>query len=634
MSHSSQFGLLAQRRFAPFFWTQFCGAANDNLFKFSFTVMATWQLGAAWLPPDMAGLVIGAVFILPFLLLSATSGQLADKFDKRALIVWIKRLEVAVMLLAAVGFWRHDAALLLGCVFLMGVHSTLFGPVKYAYLPCHLHESELTGGNGMVEMGTFVAILLGSVAGGLLVALPDHGPQYAALACLALALLGLAASHGVPPTPAAAPQLRICWNPVAETWRNLALARQQWPVFMALIGISWMWFFGAVFLANFPAFAKESLHGSEQVAALLLTVFSVGIGAGSLWCEKLSQGHVEPGLAPLGAIGMSVFSIDLYAAVQALPAVADGTALSVAEFVARPGHWRVMADLALLSFSAGIYSVPLYALIQAQAAPERRARVIAANNILNALFMIAASVLAALLLRAGLSTQALFAAVGLVNVLAALYAVRTAPGLLLRLAAKLIARLTYRFQVRGMEHVPATGPALLVANHVSFIDPVLIMAACPRDVRFIMDSRIFRAPGLGLVFRMARAIPIAPHHEEPLVYHAAFEQAVRALQAGEVVCIFPEGGITRDGQLQPFKGGIMKILARAREQGLADVPVAPLGLSNLWGSFFSRIEKAGAMTRPFRRGVFNRVALRAGPPVSGDATSPRELQARVQALID
>jgi len=207
-------------------------------------------------------------------------------------------------------------------------------------------------------------------------------------------------------------------------------------------------------------------------------------------------------------------------------------------------------------------------------------------------------------------------------------------GALLRLAAKLIARLTYRFKVRGMEHVPATGPALLVANHVSFIDPVLIMAACPRDVRFIMDSRIFRAPGLGLVFRMARAIPIAPHHEEPLVYHAAFEQAVRALQAGEVVCIFPEGGITRDGQLQPFKGGIMKILARAREQGLADVPVAPLGLSNLWGSFFSRIEKAGAMTRPFRRGVFNRVALRAGPPVSGDATSPRELQARVQALID
>ena len=276
---------------------------------------------------------------------------------------------------------------------------------------------------------------------------------------------------------------------MAETWRNLALARQQWPVFMALIGISWMWFFGAVFLANFPAFAKESLHGSEQVAALLLTVFSVGIGAGSLWCEKLSQGHVEPGLAPLGAIGMSVFSIDLYAAVQALPAVADGTALSVAEFVARPGHWRVMADLALLSFSAGIYSVPLYALIQAQAAPERRARVIAANNILNALFMIAASVLAALLLRAGFSTQALFAAVGLVNVLAALYAVRTAPGLLLRLAAKLIARLTYRFKVRGMEHMPATGPALLVANHVSFIDPVLIMAACLCDVRLLRDRK-------------------------------------------------------------------------------------------------------------------------------------------------
>ncbi len=596
--------------------------------------MATWQLNARWLPSDMAGLVIGAVFILPFLLLSATSGQLADKFDKRALIVWIKRLEVAVMLLAAVGFWRHDAALLLGCVFLMGVHSTLFGPVKYAYLPCHLSEGELTGGNGMVEMGTFVAILLGSVAGGLVVALPERGPQYAALACLALALAGLAASHFIPRTPAAAAHLQICWNPVAETWRNLMQARQQRPVFIALIGISWMWFFGAVFLTNFPAFAKDSLRGSEQVAALLLTVFSVGIGIGSLWCEKLSRGHVEPGLVPLGAVGMSVFSIDMYCAVQALPAVADGAALSVAEFVARPGHWRVMADLALLSLSAGVYSVPLYALIQVQAAPERRARIMAANNILGALFMIAASAIAALLLHAGLSTQAVFAAVGLANVLVAIYAVRTAPGLLLQLVARLIARLTYRFRVQGMEHIPATGPAILVANHVSFIDPVLLMAASPRPLRFIMDSRIFRAPGLGLVFRMARAIPIAPHHEEPLIYHAAFEQAVRALQAGEVVCIFPEGGITRDGQLQDFKGGIMKILNRAREQGITGVPVVPLGLSNLWGSFFSRIEPKGAMTRPFRRGLFNRVALRAGAPVSGDATSPRQLQASVQALID
>src|SRR6218665_3729913 len=288
----NQFALLQQRRFAPFFWTQFLGAANDNLFKFAFTVMVTYQLSVSWLPPAMAGLVIGALFILPFLLFSATSGQFADKYDKTRMIRWVKSLEIAIMLVAAGGFIAGQVPVLLLCTFLMGLHSTLFGPVKYAYLPQVPSERELTGGNGMVEMGTFVAILLGNVAGGLLAALPGVGHASVAAGCVLVALLGRAAAQFVPPVPATDPGLRINWNPFTETWRNLQLAQQNVVVFRSLLGISWMWFFGAMFLSQFPSLGKEVLHGDEQVASLLLVVFSVGIGIGALLCERLSRRHL------------------------------------------------------------------------------------------------------------------------------------------------------------------------------------------------------------------------------------------------------------------------------------------------------------------------------------------------------
>jgi MFS family permease len=323
--HPNQFALLGQRRFAPFFWTQFLGAANDNVFKFAFTLLITYQLQLDWLPPSHAGLVIGALFILPYVLFSATSGQLADKHDKARLMRLVKSLEIAIMLIAAWGFYAANVATLLGCVFLMGLHSTLFGPVKYAYLPQQLSERELTGGNGMVEMGTFVAILLGQLAGGVLVSTPGVGPQQVAWACIALALLGRLTAQAIPLSPATDPSLRINWNPFTETWRNLRLAGQSRVVFRSLLGISWMWFFGAVFLSNFPAFAKEVLHGGPQVASLLLAVFSVGIGIGSLLCELLSRRHVEIGLVPLGAIGMSGFAIDLYFAASGLGAVTEMT---------------------------------------------------------------------------------------------------------------------------------------------------------------------------------------------------------------------------------------------------------------------------------------------------------------------
>lgn len=632
-AHSHQFALLTQRRFGPFFWVQFLGAGNDNVFKFAFTVLVTYQIQLQWLPSSLAGLVIGALFILPFVLFSATSGQLADKYPKERLIRQVKNLEIAVMALAGWGFWTQNVPLLLLCVFLMGLHSTLFGPVKFAYLPQHLSDRELTGGNGMVEMGTFVAILLGNVTGGLLIAMPLVGPHYVAAACVGLAVLGRLLAQAVPVSPATDPGLTINWNPVTETWRNLKLAHSNIVVFRSLLGISWMWFFGAVFLSNFPAFAHDVLRGDEQVASLLLVVFSVGIGAGALLCEVLSRRHVEIGLVPLGAIGMTVFSVDLYFASRGLAAP---EVLGVWAFLAQPAHWRVLADLALLSLFAGIYSVPMYALIQMRSQPTHRARVIAANNILNALFMIASALLAGALLSAGFSISELFLIIGLLNAVVAGYIFLVVPEYLLRFVAWLLSRLVYRFQVRGDEHIPTQGAAVLVCNHVSFVDAVLLMSASPRPIRFLMDHRIFKVPVLGWLFKLAKAIPIAPRAEDPAAFEAAFAQAAQVLREGDVLGIFPEGAITPDGTLQPFKGGVVKLVEQASADGV-EVAVVPMALTNLWGSFFSRIERVGdqptAMVKPWRRGVFSQVGLNVGAPVPAVDVTVDVLRDRVAGLL-
>jgi 1-acyl-sn-glycerol-3-phosphate acyltransferase len=449
------------------------------------------------------------------------------------------------------------------------------------------------------------------------------GTHFVAVACVGVALLGRLTAQAVPPSPPTDPGLVINWNPVSETWRNLKLAQGNLVVFRSLLGISWMWFFGAAFLAQFPAFAKEVLHGDEQVASLLLVVFSIGIGVGSLLCEVLSRRHVEIGLVPLGAIGMSVFSVDLYFAARGLPPSAGYT---IATFLAEHSHWRVMADLALLSLFAGLYSVPMYALIQMRSAPSHRARIIAANNILNALFMIASSIIVGVLLGAGLTIPQVFLVIGVLNAIVAFYIFMLVPEYLIRFVAFVVTRIVYRFKVRGDENIPIAGAAILVCNHVSFVDPVLLMAASPRPIRFIMDHEIFKTPVLGWFFRLAKAIPIAPQRVDAQIYEQAFARAQEVLEEGDLLCIFPEGAISRDGELAEFKGGVMRLLASN------PVPVVPIALQNLWGSFFSR---AGgrAMSKPFRRGVFSRVSLVAGDPVPPAAVSPVGLHDRVGALL-
>jgi len=618
----SQFALLRERRFASFFWTQFLGAANDNIFKFAFTVLATYH-SADWggLDPKLAGPLIGGLFILPFVLLSATAGQLADKYDKASLTKLVKNLEIAFMLLISVGFvWQLSSLLFIG-VFLMGCHSTLFGPVKFAYLPQHLANTELTGGNGMIEMGTFTAILLGSMLGGFLVKLDGNGVVYVAAISLALAVLGRITAGMVPPSPPPAPDLTINWNPATETWANLKIAYKNPAVFNSLIGNSWFWFMGSIFLTSMTGFAKEVLGGDELVVLLLMALFTAGIGVGCVLCEKMSGHKIEIGLVPFGSIGMTVFACDLYFASRGL--APSGALIGVVDFVQHWAHLRIMADLFLMAMFAGFFSVPLYAMMQARSEPSHRARIIAANNILNAIFMVVAAVLAAILLKAGLSLSELYLVVGIMNAVVAIYIFKLIPEFLMRFLVWMLIHTFYRVKETGQQHVPDEGPALLVCNHVSYVDALVIAGCIRRPVRFVMDHRIFKVPVLNFVFRTAGTIPIASAKDDPAMLERAYERIDEYLRAGEVVCIFPEGRITDNGDLYPFKSGVIRILEKN------PVPVIPMALRGLWGSFFSRW---GGVAMRYPRGLFSRIGFVIDEAWSPANVTPDALQRKVAAL--
>ncbi len=619
----SQFALLRERRFAPFFATQFCGALNDNVFKQALVALITFQ--AASLTTLDAGVLVNlanGLYILPFFLFSATAGQLADKFEKTRIIRVVKLSEIAIMVLAVFGFATNHLQALLAALFLMGMHSTFFGPVKYSILPQHLHRNDLVGANALVESGTFLAILIGSIGGGLLFSSKSGGAAMIGTVTILLAVLGYLACRYIPQAPAPEPTLRINWNLFTETWRNLQFTRGNRPVFLSILGISWFWFYGAIFLAQTPSFAKTYLGGDETVLVVLLTTFSIGIGLGSLLCERLSGHTVEIGLVPFGSIGLTVFALDLY---FASPASVASTTVGAMTFLSSVANWRMLVDLLLIGMFGGLYIVPLYALVQTRSDPVHQSRIIAGNNIMNAAFMVVAAVLGAALLHFGVSIPTLFLVTAILNALVAIYIYSLVPEFLMRFLAWLLVHAVYRIKKTGLENVPETGPAVIVCNHVSFADAVIIMGLVRRPVRFVMDHNIFKVPLLSFIFRTSNAIPIAPAKEDPAALERAYDEIAKALAAGEIVGIFPEGRITDSGELQPFRSGIKRIIDRT------PVPVVPMALRGLWGSFFSR-KDGPAMTKPFRRGVWSRIGLVVALPWVPDAATPEALQACVLSL--
>jgi 1-acyl-sn-glycerol-3-phosphate acyltransferase len=623
MSANSQFGLLRERRFGPFFLTQALGAFNDNVYKNALVIMIAF---APAMTADQASLYVnlaGGLFILPFFLFSATCGQVAEKYEKSALIRFTKLFEIGVMLLAVLGFWLDSVPFLMLVLFLMGAQSALFGPVKYSILPQHLRDHELVGGNGLVEMGTFVAILLGTMLGGGLIARAG-GPGWVGGAIVAIAVLGYLASRGVPAAPATAPDLRINWNPLTETWRNFRFMKTNRTVFLSVLGISWFWFYGATFLAQLPTYTKTYLGGDESVVTLMLTLFSVGVGAGSLLCERMSGRKVEMGLVPFGAIGLTVFGLDLYFARHHAAVL---TGLDWRAFLDQPSSLRVAADLLFTGMFGGFYIVPLYALIQSRSEPSHRSRIIAGNNILNALFMVVSALLSIALLEAGLSIPELLLTVAVMNAAVAVFIFGLLPEFLMRFVVWILVNVLYRIRADGLDKIPDEGPCVIAANHVSFIDALIIGGMVRRPVRFVMYYRIFDIPVLRWIFRTARAIPIAGAKEDEALMNKAFDEIEAALKAGEVVGIFPEGGLTPDGTIQPFRPGIEKILARS------PVPVVPVALRNLWRSMWSRrwlrlrMQRA-RLPRRFRA----RIELLVGDPVPPAQASAAALEQQVAAL--
>ncbi|MGO1269891.1 MFS transporter [Pseudomonas bubulae] len=619
MSHPSQFSLLGKRRFLPFFVTQALGALNDNLFKQSLILAILYKLnieGDRGIWVNLCALL----FIVPFFLFSALAGQFGEKYAKDRLIRLIKLGEIAIMVVAAIGFAFDHLALMLVALFAMGTHSALFGPVKYSILPQTLRPEELVGGNGLVEMGTFLAILAGTIGAGIMLSSGNY-TVIVSLVIIAVAVLGYLASRAIPSAPADTPQLRLNWNIFSESWATLRLGLNQTPaVSRSVVGNSWFWFVGAIYLTQIPAYAKDWLSGDETVVTLILTVFSVGIALGSLLCEKLSGRKVEIGLVPFGSFGLTVFGLLLWWHSGLMPQnIQANDWLGVLGF---SQAWWVLLDILGLGVFGGFYIVPLYALIQSRTSESERARVIAANNILNALFMVVSALVTILLLSvAGLTIPELFLVVSLMNIAVNAYIFKIVPEFSMRFLIWLLGHSMYRVQHKHLELIPDEGAALLVCNHVSYVDALLIGGAVRRPIRFVMYYKIYNLPVLNFIFRTAGTIPIAGRGEDEAIHDQAFDRIARYLADGELVCIFPEGKLTTDGQIDEFKAGVMRILERT------PVPVIPMALQGLWGSFFSRDPHKGFFHR-----LWSRVTLVAGAPIAADEATQKLLRERVMAL--
>ncbi|MEG0861635.1 MAG: MFS transporter [Pseudomonas sp.] len=619
MSQTSQFSLLGKQRFLPFFITQSLGAFNDNLFKQSLILAILYKLAidgdrSIWIN------LCALLFILPFFLFSALAGQFGEKYPKDALIRLIKLAEIAIMAVGAIGFLTNHLALMLLALFAMGTHSALFGPVKYSILPQALHEQELVGGNGLVEMGTFLAILAGTIGAGVMMSSSHYAPVVAC-AVVTVAALGYLSSQWIPRASAASPEMKLDWNIFTQSWATLRLGLGQTPaVSRSIVGNSWFWFVGAIYLTQIPAYAKDWLHGDETVVTLVLTLFSVGIALGSLLCERLSGHKVEIGLVPFGSFGLTLFGLLWWWHSGDVPAAAaahDWLAL-----LGMTEAWWILLAIVGLGIFGGFYIVPLYALIQSRTAVQERSRVIAANNILNALFMVVSAIVTIVLLSlVELTIPQLFLVVSLLNIGVNAYIFRIVPEFTMRFMIWLLSHSMYRVEHRDLQQIPEEGAALLVCNHVSFVDALLIGGAVRRPIRFVMYYKIYRLPVLNFIFRTAGAIPIAGRSEEPDTYERAFKQIAAYLAAGELVCIFPEGKLTTDGEIDEFKGGLSRIIEQT------PVPVVPLALQGLWGSFFSRDPAKGFFHR-----LWSRVTLVAGAAIPVEAAEPALLRERVSQL--
>ncbi|KLV04974.1 MFS transporter [Photobacterium ganghwense] len=619
MSGKSQSRLLTQRRFLPYFLTQAFGAFNDNVYKNVLLILIAFApAGTLPVSSDLIINLAAGLFILPFFLFSASAGVLTDKYDKATIMRIVKMAEIVIMSLAAIAFISEQYMILLVLLFLMGTQSAFFGPAKYALLPQHLQKEELVSGNALVETGTFLAILMGTLLAGVIA--NQAGATYiAAVSVVAFAIIGYFCSRWIPSAKPSNPDMVFTWRPIYHTRHTLAIARKDKTVFQCVLGISWFWFLGACYLTQFPNFAKLHLGGSAAAVSILLTLFSVGIAIGSLLCDKLSGHRIEPGIVPLGSLGITVFGAGLmFATPDTLP-----DSLSVMEFITHPELISVFVNLTLLGVSGGIFIVPLYAMMQHRALEQERAQIIAANNIWNAIFMVASAIFAILCLSVlTFSIPEFFLILAVLNLLVMAYIYTQTPDFFWRFLVWLVSHTMYRVKHQDLANIPAKGGVLIVANHVSYMDALLLAGACPRPIRFLMDQDIYNIPFIKTFCKACKVIPIDATDRRSVM--KAFIEVNKRLEDGDVVCVFPEGRLTHDGEIGPFMRGIDLITKRS------PVPVVPVALQGLWGSIFSREGGRALLKLPKR--FWSKVNIIVGTPVAGEDASSTNLRETILAL--
>ncbi len=617
--------MFLSRRYFPLFITQFLGAFNDNFLKNAMVMLITFS-GAKVFGFDPAQMVTltGGIFILPFFIFSATAGQLSDLYDKAAIARWVKVSEIAIMIIAGIGFLIPSFELLLVSLFFMGVHSAFFGPMKYSILPQLLKEEELVAGNAYIEAATFLAILLGTILGGILISIPDLGPKIVSAMLFTIAFIGWLSSKSIPAAPSLSTQIHPNWNFFTSTYSLIGFAKKKRSVWLSILGISWFWCFGTLTLSLFPSMATNVLNGTEGTVTLFLTSFSLGIGIGSILCERMSHREIELGLVPFGAFGLS-FGL-LFLSYLLSNKIELDTPITSYFLLTNSFGLKIIITLLLTAMFGGFFIVPLYALLQRDSEPSERSRIIAGNNIINALFMAVGSLILAYFQGIGISHSKLFFSIGLLNLFVAFYIFTLIPEFLFRFVLGILCNFMYSIDVRGRENLPKVESAIVVANHVTFVDWLFIAAAVPRPLRFIIDANYCKGFLGFLMKRFGKVIPILPAKENKILLEKAYEAIDRELHDGSWICIFPEGSLTNDGEIKPFKAGVKKIIDRT------PVPIIPMGMKGLWGSWFSRQGGKAIIKLPKRFRAH--IQINIGNPIPANEVSPENLQNVVQKLIE
>lgn len=607
----SQFELLKTKRFLPLFITQALGAFNDNGFKNALVILVTYKLAEAQgLNGPLFITIAAAIFILPFFLFSATAGQLADKYEKTNLIKKIKFAEIILMVLAIASFYFESAMFGLAILFLLGTQSTFFGPLKYGILPQHLTDDELIGGNGLIETGTFLSILLGTLFGGVLITM-DNGLTYVSIALLSLSIAGFIASLYIPKAEAPSPDLKINPNFLAETVNIMKMASKDRTVFLSVLGISWFWFVGTIFLTQFPTFAKETFFANENVTNLFIGTFTIGIMIGSLMCNKILKGKITPKYVPLAAIAITIFSLALVAFTTSLniPKPAEDTLYNIPQFFELGGSTFVIISLLVIAAFGGIYAVPLFAMVQHYSEPKELSRTIAGNNIINAAFMVSASLLAVIIIKSGYGVLTIFTTVAIMNAFVALYICKLLPQELVKSIGRFIFRTLYRVEVKGMENYEKIGDkAVIIANHTSFLDAPILGSFLPDTPLFGINTHVAEKWWVKPAFALFDLFPLDP--TSPM----ALKGLIKEVANGKKCVIFPEGRITITGALMKVYEGPGMIAANAGAE------ILPIRIDGAQYSLFSKLK--GKM----RLKLFPKITITILPPQKIEA--PENLTGR------